>query len=330
VKLASRRAGRDGELLVVSRDLATAVAATGIAPTMQAALDDWDVVAPALTGLYSRLNAGTVQDAFQLDQSMLDAPLPRAWQWLDGSAFSQHGALMAKAFGRPPIETESPLMYQGMSHRFLGPHDPVAFPGEEDGIDFEGEFAVITGDVRMGSGREAAGASVRLVAMVNDWSLRRLTAAEVKTGFGFVLAKPACSAAPIVITPGELGPAWRNFRVDAAMEVRRGDTVFGRVPATEMQYGFDELVAHAARTRDLCAGTIIGSGTVSSAQYAQVGSCCISERQAIEMIDHGRATTQYLRFGERIRMAAYAPGEAVPLFGSMDNLVTRSGPAPER
>ena len=330
MKLASSRAGRDGALLVVSRDLATAVAAADIAPTMQAALDDWDAVAPALTALYSRLNAGTAQGAFPLDQATLDAPLPRAWQWLDGSAFSQHGALMAKAFGRPPIESDYPLMYQGMSHRFIGPHDPVAFAREEDGIDFEGEFAVITGDVQMGSGREIAGASIRLVAMVNDWSLRRLTAAEVKTGFGFVLAKPACSAAPIVVTPGELRPAWRNFRVDAAMEVLRGDTVFGRVPATEMQYGFDELVAHAARTRDLCAGTIIGSGTVSSAQYAQVGSCCISERQAIEMIDHGRATTPYLRFGERIRMAAYAPGEAVPLFGSMDNLVTRSGPPPER
>jgi fumarylacetoacetate (FAA) hydrolase len=330
VKLASRRAGRDGALLVVSRDLATAVAAMDIAPTMQAALDDWDAVAPALSGLYSRLNAGAAQGAFQLDQSTLDAPLPRAWQWLDGSAFPQHAALMAKAFGRPPIESENPLMYQGMSHRFLGPHDPVAFPGEEDGIDFEGEFAVITGDVQMGSGRKAAGASIRLVAMVNDWSLRRLTAVEVKTGFGWVLAKPACSAAPVVVTPEELGSAWQDCRVRAAMEVWRGDAVFGRVPGAEMQYGFDELVVHAARTRDLCAGTIIGSGTVSSSQYAQVGSCCISERQAIEMIAHGKASTPYLRFGERIRMAAYASGDAIPLFGSMDSLVTRAGAAPER
>jgi fumarylacetoacetate (FAA) hydrolase len=166
--------------------------------------------------------------------------------------------------------------------------------------------------------------------MVNDWSLRRLTAVEVKTGFGWVLAKPACSAAPFVVTPEELGPAWSDCRVQAEMEVRRGDTVFGRVPAAGMQYGFDELVVHAARTRDLCAGTIIGSGTVSSPEYAQVGSCCISERQAIETIAQGKVSTPYLRFGERIRMAAYASGESVALFGSMDNIVTRSGPAPGR
>jgi fumarylacetoacetate (FAA) hydrolase len=327
VKLASRSAGRDGELLVVSADLKMAVAATAIAPTLQAALDDWDAVAPALGQLYGHLNAGTAPGSFGLAGVALDAPLPRAWQWLDGSAFAQHGALMAKAFNRPPIDSDGPLMYQGMSHRFLGPLDPVHFPDEQDGIDFECEFAVITGDVRMGSGRQAAGAAIRLVALVNDWSLRRLTGVEVKTGFGFVRAKPACSAAPVVVTPEELGPAWRDFRVRAIMEVRRGDEIFGRVPADEMEFGFDELVAHAASTRDLCAGTLIGSGTVSSSRYAEVGSCCISERQAIEMIAHGRAATSYLRFGERVRMEAFAQDDSRSLFGAADNTVQAAPPA---
>jgi len=253
----------------------------------------------------------------------LDAPLPRAWQWLDGSAFAQHGALMAKAFGRAPIESESPLMYQGMSHRFLGPHDAVPFPSEDHGIDFEGEFAVITGDVPMAAGRQAASTSIKLVMQLNDWSLRRLGALEVKTGFGWVLSKPACSAAPIAVTPDELGPVWRDHRVLATLEVRRDEAIFGRVPADEMTCGFDELIVHAARTRALCAGTIIGSGTVSNSRYLQTGSCCISERQAIEMIEQGKALTPFLRYGERVRMAAFAPDGVLPLFGLMDNVIVR-------
>lgn len=323
MKLASLRQGRDGVLLVVARDLSTAVAAGRIAPTMQAALDDWERVAPALADLHAKLNSGAVSGAFELDMAALDAPLPRAWQWLDGSAFPQHGALMAKAFGRAPIETEFPLMYQGMSHRFLGPCDAVPLPSEDHGIDFEGEFAVITGDVPMAADRTKAGAAIRLVIQLNDWSLRRLAAAEVKTGFGWILGKPACSAAPIAVTPDELGQVWRDHRVTATLEVHRGDAVFGRVRADEMACGFDELIVHAARTRSLCAGTIIGSGTVSSSRYAQVGSCCISERQAIEMIAHGEAQTPFLRYGERVRMAAFAPDSRLPLFGVIDNTIVR-------
>jgi fumarylacetoacetate (FAA) hydrolase len=324
MKLASKRQGRDGALLVVSRDLGTAVAAAHIAPTLQAALDDWQRAAPALAGLYDALNAGTATGSFALDHATLDAPLPRAWQWLDGSAFPQHAALMAKAFNRARIEHEFPLMYQGMSHRFLGPRDPVPFASEADGIDFEGEFAVITGEVPMGADRRRAGTAIRLLMQVNDWSLRRFAGIEVKTGFGWILAKPACSAAPIVVTPDELGSLWRDHRVHAALEVRRGEEVFGRVTGEEMGCGFDELVAHAARTRDLCAGTIVGSGTVSSSLHAQVGSCCISERQAIEMIAQGAAQTPYLRHGERVRMAAFAPDSRTPLFGELDSLVVRA------
>ena len=325
MKLASRRRGRDGELLVVSRDLSRAVNASHIAPTFQAALEDWELVRPALAALYESLNAGTAAGAIALDEATLDAPLPRAWQWLDGSVFAQHGALMARAFNRTPHDTGMPLMYQGMSHRFLGPREPVLFVSEDDNIDFEGEFAVITGDVPMGADRTTAAAAIRLVMQVNDWSLRRYAALEVKTGFGWLLAKPACSAAPIAITPDELGPMWSNQRVLASLEVRRGGEVFGRVPGDEMGCGFDELIVHAARTRELCAGTIIGSGTVSSSRYAETGSCCISERQAIEMIAHGKPQTPYLRFGERVRMAAFAPGNPVPLFGTMDNVVFRKG-----
>jgi fumarylacetoacetate (FAA) hydrolase len=326
MKLASRKHGRDGALLVVSHDLGRAVEAGHIAPTLQAALDDWRRAQPALAALYARLNAGNAPDSFALDMATLDAPLPRAWQWLDGSVFAQHAALMSKAFNRPHIAHDFPLMYQGMSHRFLGTGTAVPFPSEDDGIDFEGEFAVITGEVPMGVDRAAAAAAIRLVMQVNDWSLRRYAQLEVKTGFGWILAKPVCSAAPIAVTPDELGPLWREQRVLATLEVRRGDEVFGRVPGDEMAHGFDELVVHAARTRELCAGTIIGSGTVSSARYAQTGSCCISERQAIEMIEHGAARTSYLKFGERVRMAAFAPDNPVPLFGTLENVVS-SAPA---
>jgi fumarylacetoacetate (FAA) hydrolase len=323
VKLASRRQGRDGELLVVARDHGSAVSAARIAPSLQAALEDWQGVSPRLAALYRELNAGTAAGAFALDEAVLDAPLPRAWQWLDGSVFPQHAALMAKAFNRTPHDVDMPLMYQGMSHCFLGPRDAVPLPSEADNIDFEGEFGVITGEVPMAADRRQAAASIRLVMQLNDWSLRRYAALEVTTGFGWILAKPACSAAPIVVTPDELGSAWREQRVQAALEVRRGEEVFGRVPGEEMGYGFDELIAHAARTRALCAGTIIGSGTVSSSRYAEVGSCCISERQAIEMIAQGRAQTPFLRYGERVRMAAYAVGNSIPLFGTLDNRVVR-------
>ncbi|HXC60420.1 MAG TPA: fumarylacetoacetate hydrolase family protein [Steroidobacteraceae bacterium] len=323
MKLASRRKGRDGELLVVARDLSSAVSAAHIAPTLQAALDAWENVEPALKNLYALVNAGTASGQFTLDQAVLDAPLPRAWQWLDGSAYPQHGELMATAFSRPKIEISFPLMYQGLSHHFLGTGGPVPFPSEEDGIDFEGEFAVVTSDVPMAASRQTAAESIRLLIQVNDWSLRKLAAQEVKTGFGWLMSKPACAAAPIAITPDELGSAWRDSRLHATLEVRRGEEIFGRVPANEMAYGFDELIVHAARTRDLCAGTIIGSGTVSSSRYAEVGSCCISERQAIEMIAHGAARTRYLQYGERVRMTSYADGISVPLFGILDSAVVR-------
>lgn len=319
-----RTAHPDGRLLVVSRDLRRAVPATGIAATLQDALDRWDEVRDALAALYDSLNEGRANDA--LDFSSLDvaAPLPRAWQWLDASAFASHGELMQRAFNSPPIEATMPLMYQGMSHRFLGPRDDVPLPTEDDDIDFEGEFGIITGEVPMGTSARDALKYVRLAVQINDWSLRRVAPVEMKTGFGWIQAKPACSAAPVALTLDELGSAWGDARITATLEVRRNGERFGRVPATEMGYGFDELIAHAARTRVLCAGTIIGSGTVSSRNYREVGSCCITERRAIEMIDGGAPRTPFLKFGERIEMEAWREEGDGPLFGRMDQRVVKA------
>jgi fumarylacetoacetate (FAA) hydrolase len=324
MKLASERSGApDGNLIVVSRDLALAAPAAHIAPNLQHALDRWDEVSPALTELSDRLNAGQVGNASVFRPEAMTAPLPRAWQWLDGSAFPSHGELMQKAFNLAPIVADFPLMYQGMSHRFLGPTEDVPFPSEQDDIDFEGEFAVITGPVNMGTTARQALGCVRLALQINDWSLRAIAPVEMKTGFGWIQAKPACSAAPVVVTLDELGDAWSHGRLHATLEVSRGGERFGEVPAADMAFGFHDLIAHAARTRSLCAGTLIGSGTISTRSCRDVGSCCIAERRAVEMIDFGAPRTSYLKFGERIRMAARIPGRAGELFGAIEQTVVR-------
>jgi fumarylacetoacetate (FAA) hydrolase len=324
VILATAHNGKpDGELLVVSSSRQHAVAASNIAPTLQDALERWDVVEAQLRELSVQLNVGKADGARELSSWNLLAPLPRAWQWLDGSAFATHGDLMAEAFHQPPIDNVMPLMYQGMSHKFYGPTDDVPFLREEDGIDFEGEFGIITDAVPMGTPATAAPQHIRLLVQINDWSLRRVAVAEMKTGFGWIVAKPACSMAPFALTPDELGPLWKDQRVQATLTVERSGEKFGAVPATEMGVGFDGLVAHAAATRDLCAGTIIGSGTVSHSGYREHGSCCVAERRAIEMIDNaGQASTSYLHFGERVRMVA--SGDAgVALFGEIDQVVVQ-------
>jgi fumarylacetoacetate (FAA) hydrolase len=325
MKLATIHDGTsDGRLVVVSRDLERIVPADGVARTMQEALERWDDVEKPLRALYAGLNDGKAANAAASAGVRFMAPLPRAWQWLDGSAFPQHGILMAKAFGRGPFETEWTLMYQGMSHLFYGPTDDIPFVTEADGIDFEGELGVITGPVPMAASRAEAAASIRLAVLINDWSLRRYAPIEMGTGFGWILAKPACGVAPIAVTPDERGAARRDHRIVATLHVERNGERFGAVPTTEMDRGFDELVAHAARTRALCAGTLIGGGTVSHSRYREVGSCCISERRAIEMIDRGgEATTPFLAFGERVRMTAVADGSSLPLFGVLDQRVVR-------
>lgn len=219
-----------------------------------------------------------------------------------------------------PIETDRPLMYQGMSDRFYAGDEDIPFPSEADGIDFEGEFAVIVDAVPMGTPAARALDHVKLVVQVNDWSLRAIAPVEMKTGFGWVQAKPACSMAPFAVTPDELGDAWSNARVGLDLEITLNGKRFGCANGAAMDFGFDELVAHAARTRDLVAGTIIGSGTVSNANYADVGSSCLSERRAIEMIESGSASTPFLRSGDRVRMAALTGDGHMP-FGAIDQLV---------
>lgn len=309
MRLATRKDGnRDGMLVVVSRDGTRALPA-GV--SIQAALDDWTRLEPILRGLAGRVD----EEGEVLDVSALQAPLPRAWQWLDGSAFPTHGALMQKAFNLPPIETDRPLMYQGLSHHFLSATEDVPLPSEADSIDFEGEFAVVTGDVPMGCTADEALAHIRLVMLLNDWSLRAIAPIEMKTGFGWIQAKPACSVAPFAVTPDALGSAWSEGRVGLPLTVEVNGRWFGHPVGDQMAYGFHELIAHAARTRNLPAGTIIGSGTVSNADHARVGSTCLSERRAIEMIEGGAPRTPFLSFGDRVTM------RAGPLFGTLDQRV---------
>lgn len=325
MKLATEKTDApDGRLLVVSRDLTQVVEAVDIADTLQAALERWEAVEADLQSLYRQLNTGQCPSARPYGEVVFAAPLPRAWQWLDGSAFSTHGDLLARAFNQPPIENQFPLMYQGLSHRFYGPGEDIPFQNEADGIDFEGEFGIITSRLPMGaSAREATG-GIRLLVQINDWSLRRFAPPEMKTGFGWILAKPACSVAPVAVTPDELGTQWQDGRIRATLEVYRGDERFGAVPADEMGESFIDLVTHAAGTRELCAGTIIGSGTVSHSRYHEVGSCCITERRAIEMIDSGDAQTAYLRFNERVRMQVRLVDSEPPLFGLLDQRVVKA------
>jgi fumarylacetoacetate (FAA) hydrolase len=325
MKLASERnALPDGSLVVVSRDLKRMVSAAAVAPNLQNALDRWDQVAPALRSLYERLNAGRAEYATAFRPEAMAAPLPRAWQWLDGSAFPSHGELMQKAFNLPPIATDVPLMYQGMSHQFLGPTENMPFTSEQDDIDFEGEFGVITGEVPMGTSAKEALGCVRLAVQINDWSLRAIAPVEMKTGFGWIQAKPACSMAPLAVTLDELGDGWGDGRILATLDVRRSGAQFGSVPSTEMAFGFHELIAHASRSRRLCAGTIIGSGTVSTRSYRETGSCCIAERRAIEMIDTGAPRTHFLKFGETVRMEARIGSCAEPPFGILEQIVVRA------
>jgi fumarylacetoacetate (FAA) hydrolase len=328
MKLATLRDGtRDGRLLVVSRDLTRAAPASAIAPTLQSALENWSTVEPALRERSERLNAGKVPESIAFDPSAVTAPLPRAYQWCDASAFMNHGTLMTKALGTtlPKDAYETPLMYQGGSDDFLGPCDDVPLPDEAHGIDFEGEYGVILDDVPMSCSPEQAVEHVKLLMLVNDLSLRAFSAREVRTGFGFLQAKPSTSFGPVAVTPDELGIAWQDGRVHLPLEVRWNGERFGSPNGREMTFSFFQLVAHAAFTRRLRAGTIVGSGTVSNADRS-AGSACISERRAIEMIDHGAASTEYMRFGDRVRMEV-RDGNGHSVFGAIDQRIVRA-PAP--
>jgi len=313
----------DGQLIVVSRDLQRAMAVPRIAPSLIDAMQRWAAVQGPLQDVYDTLNADPqAAGSFAFDPAACAAPLPRAPQWLDGSAFLNHSNLMDQAFNKPPppLVDTVPMMYQGASDDLLGPCDDVPLPSEADGIDFEGEFGVVTGPVPMGVTPEAALGCVRLLLQINDWSLRALGPHEMKTGFGFLQAKPSTAFAPVAVTPDELGMAWRDGRVQLRLQVQWNGQRFGEPHGGEMSFHFGQLIAHAARTRRLTAGCIIGSGTVSNAARS-AGSACIAERRVIEKIDLGESRTGFMRFGDRVRMQAlFDDGRPGP-FGVIDQRV---------
>lgn len=324
MKLATLKNGhRDGRLVIVSRDLLWALDASSVALTLQQAIENWGSVEPHLQALSATLNTGEASDAFAFDPTQAMAPLPRAYQWCDGSAFLSHGALMQKAFNLEPIEgaERTPLMYQGAGDDFLGGHDDIALPSESQGIDFEGEFVVLVDDVPMGCGAEQALQHIKLILQINDVSLRALAPREMKTGFGFLQAKPSSSFAPVAITPDEVGDAWLDGRVHLPLRVHWNGQWFGHPHGSQMTFGFGQLIAHAALTRRLRAGTLIGSGTVSNVERS-AGSACIAERRAIEMIEHGAAKTGYMRFGDQVHMDVLGR-DGRSLFGAIDQRVVQ-------
>ena len=334
MKLASLKNGtRDGALAVVSRDLAHAIRVPSIAPTMQAALDAWAACHAELAAVYRLLNDGHLagsdgEHVIAFEPAAAAAPLPRAYQFADGSAYLWHVELVRKARGAemPPSYYDDPLMYQGLSDGFLGCRDDITLPDEEHGIDFEAEVAIVTDDVPMGIGPEAARRHIKLITLLNDVSLRNLIPAELAKGFGFFHAKPASSFAPVVVTPEELGPAWYMGKLHLPLVTHFNGQIFGRPDAgADMNFGFDRLIAHAARTRALSAGTIIGSGTVSNRDPA-VGSSCLAERRTLETIADGKPSTPFMRFGDRVRIEMFdAAGRSV--FGAIDQRVVRTAPA---
>jgi len=320
MKLATLRDGSpDGELVVVSRDLTRAVRARGIAPNLLTALETWSAAEPRLRALSGALESGDAAGTLDFPTASVAAPLPRTWQWLDASAFKSHGELMARAFKQDVSEAKpgAPLMYQGGSDDFVGPWTDMPLPSEEDGIDFEAELAVVTDRVPMGTPASSALEHVKLVMLANDASLRSFAAAEKKSGFGWIHAKPATSFSPVAVTTDELGTAWRDGRVHLPVRVAWNGRKFGRPNAGEMSFGFHDLIAHAAYSRNLSAGTIIGSGTISNDDYATVGSACITERRAIEMAERGAAVTSYMRFGDRVRIEVL-DYDGQTIFGAID------------
>ena len=322
MKLATRDNGeRDGCLVVVSGDLTLMADAADIAPTLQLALEQAARVWPALQARYQALNARRYPAAQPYDPRRLLAPLPRAWQWLDGSAFLSHGERMQRAFHLPPIAgaDQTPLMYQGSGDDFLAPHAGIVCRRVGDGLDFEGEFAVVVDEVPQGCSPQQALSCIRLIVLLNDISLRALAPREMQTGFGFIHAKPASAFAPVALTPDELGQAWQHGRAALTLQVTRNGKPFGCQSGSEMHFHFGELIAHAAQTRRLRAGTVVGSGTVSGPDASR-GASCLAEVRAIEMLAFGEPRTPFLSPGERVTMEAHAP-DGRPLFGVLDQHV---------
>jgi len=336
MKLATlKHGGRDGTLAVVSRDLTRCQTVAGIARTLQAALDDWGDVAAELELVYDMLNHGHARHAIPFDPAHCHSPLPRAFQWADGSAYINHVELVRKARGAELPESfyTDPLMYQGGSDSFIGPRDRIV-ADEAWGIDFEAEVAVVTGDVPLGATPEQATDAIRLVMLVNDVSLRSLIPNELAKGFGFFQSKPASAFSPVAVTPDELGEAWRGAKVHRPLVVHLNGKPFGKPDAgVDMTFDFGRLIAHAARTREVEAGSIIGSGTVSNKQgdlwgsaieHGGVGYCCLAEVRMYETIEQGRPVTPFMHGGDTVRIEMF-DGEGRSIFGAIENTVAPLG-----
>lgn len=320
-----REGGRDGTLVVVSRDLRTAVKATSVAPTLQAALDDWSTAAPALQALSDAVNAGTAAGSFDFDPSAMASPLPRAYQWVDGSAYLSHAERVRRSRGAelPKSAYEDPLMYQGGSDHFLPPTADIPIADEAYGIDFEGEIAAILDDVPAGASEEDCHNAIRLLMLVNDVSLRGLIPPELAKGFGFLHGKPPTAFSPVAVTPDELGEAWRDGTIHLPLICELNGGPFGHADAgTDMDFNLPQLASHAAKTRPLTAGTIVGSGTVSN-KDASVGYACIAEIRAVEMVEHGEPKTGFMKFGDTIRIDMKDTAGA-SIFGAIDQKVVAS------
>lgn len=334
MKLATLKNGtRDGQLVLVTRDLAFYVDASAIAPTLQAALDNWAVIAPRLQELADEIDAGsTIAKRITLDPENLHAPLARAYQWADGSAYVNHVELVRKARGAemPQSFWTDPLIYQGGSDSFLGPRDDIVIADAAWGIDMEGEIAVITGDVPMGASLDQARTAIRLIMLVNDVSLRGLIPGELAKGFGFFQSKPSSAFSPVAVTPDELGDAWDGGKLHLPLHVDLNGQPFGRANAgVDMTFDFAQLIAHAARTRPLVAGTVIGSGTVSNkledgpgkpVAKGGAGYSCIAELRMIETIENGTATTPFLQFGDQVKIEMFDANGA-SIFGAIEQSV---------
>jgi fumarylacetoacetate (FAA) hydrolase len=320
MKLATLKNGtRDGRLVVVSRDLARATDAAPLAPTMQHAIEHWDAIAPGLQSIYELLNAGRALVDFAFDPTQAMSPLPRTHQFVDASAFLNHGNIMEQAYDLHVKKTPGiPILVQRQSDDFLGPCDDYPFPTEADNGDFEGEFAVLVDDTPMGCSADVAASKIRLLMILNDVSMRAHLFRELQMGFGFINAKPATVFGPVAVTPDELGDAWQNGRVHLDMRVARNGEWFGNPNGREMDWSFGELLAHLAYNRNLRAGTILGSGTVSNKAYRTVGSACLAEKRAGEKIATGDSSTPFLKFGDRLRFEAL-DANGLSVFGAVDH-----------
>ena len=327
MKLGSLKHGRDGCLIVVSRRLEQCVTASEVAPSLQAALDDWQAVAPGLEAISDELNDGQRPDAELLDLAALASPLPRAYEFVDGSAYLPHVERVRRARGAEVPESfyVDPLMYQATSAGFLGPRDPVPVLSEDYGIDFEAEVVVVTDDVPMAVTPEQAAGHIQLIGLVNDVSLRNLIPAELGKGFGFLQSKPRSALSPVLVTPDELGDAWRDTVLNLPLNSSLNGEWFGHPEAgSDMQFNFAQLVAHAARTRPLIAGTIVGSGTIAN-QDTALGASCLAEKRMLEIIADGKPSTPFMSFGDTIQIEML-DREGASIFGAIEQVIEQYEP----